>query len=235
MFKLEVEMSLRYVPPMSEHRRSIVLTSEFDIPFPPFSNLFLSGDALNDHPTADGFKLEFVTWDIDRHVFMARTSHTSHDLPIGFIPYDIRSWLDRGWKFGSLEDRYPTSDDEIEFNAEINSRSEEDDGNTSADDHSEKWQTLPPRRRPKKFNVFLKALVRMMAETFDNLHAAYAIDKTKMVFSEREIKEDRDSPDKRAFWDAELEYRGLPDAEQFAWRDQVIKNYPSLENVIADW
>lgn len=38
---------------------------------------------------------------MDRQVFGAKTSMTNVDLPLAFMPDDIRAWLDRGWRLGS--------------------------------------------------------------------------------------------------------------------------------------
>ena len=106
MFVLELDVSLYFVPPMEERARGIVVTRTLELPFPPTDGLFITGIAMNGQPLARGFKLEDVTWDLDRQKFFATTSLTSQDFPIADIPVLIRDWIDRGWQLGSYEDTY---------------------------------------------------------------------------------------------------------------------------------
>jgi hypothetical protein len=106
MFKLELDVSLYYDPPMDEHGQGIGLTRIFEIPFHPSSGLYLTGGGLTDPPDAIGFKIEDVTWDLDRQVFLADTSLFSKDLPIAFIPDELRAWMTRGWRLGSSSEAY---------------------------------------------------------------------------------------------------------------------------------
>lgn len=234
MFKLFVEVTLRYVPPMSEHGQGISLVREFELPFPPFTSLALTGNSLNDQPNPNGLQLRDVTWDVDRHVFLGWTSVTSVDYPLGYVPDDIRSWQERGWRLGRLEEAY-ASDELEEESATTTETTPIETGGEVDDDDPENWQSLPVRRRPQRFNQFLRALVRVMAATYDNCETAFAMDKTKMVFSEQELKVDRDSPSKRAFLEAEHEFRRMTQDAQFKWRERVMSKYPGLDKVVAEW
>jgi hypothetical protein len=43
---------------------------------------------------------------VDRSAFLADADLTCANLPMGSIPDEIQSWLDRGWKLGSFEEYY---------------------------------------------------------------------------------------------------------------------------------
>jgi len=80
---------------------------------------------------------------------------------------------------------------------------------------------MSPRKRPAHFNKLLRAVVREMAELYNNLPVAYAIDQTKLVFSEEQLKT-RDSQAKERFREARYEYERMPQEQQIAWQQRVI-------------
>jgi len=235
VFNLELDLSLFFVPPMDEHGRGIMLTRKFELPFPPTEGLSLAGQALNENPTGLGFVLESVTWDVDRQVFLAHTSLVEQGFPIPFIPQSLRSWLDRGWQLGTFEDNYE-NDEEPEA-AEV---PEVIDGSEQADaddedswEAAQKWPSMSPSLRPKHVTRMLRALVREMAESFNNSPTAYAIDQTKMVFSDQELQAD-DSPLKTRFKDAKWEYQTMPNDQRLAWHERVGRSYPKLARLVAE-
>ena len=117
-FELQVQLSLRFVPPMEEHGGGISLIQDFELPFPPSEGLVLTGAAFNQSPSPEGFPLKEVTWDVDRHIFLANIYLIDQGIPFTFIPHEIRSWMDQGWRFGSLEDSYEVEESDDDLDAE---------------------------------------------------------------------------------------------------------------------
>jgi hypothetical protein len=64
MFKLLLDMSLVFEPPIKHVEPGIRLTRIFELPFAPIEGMYLTGDALNDLPRPEGFKLQTLpgTW-----------------------------------------------------------------------------------------------------------------------------------------------------------------------------
>lgn len=76
------------------------------------------------------------------------------------------------------------------------------------------------------------ALIRVMAELHNNSAVAYAMDKTKMYFSEEDLKESHSKAAQR--WrDKEYEFGRMPMKKQIAWRERVKRKYPSLAKIVA--
>ena len=103
MFKLELDLLLYFVPPMDERGQGIRLTRSLELPFPPINGLYLSGIAMDDPPTPMGCRINDLTWDLDRQVFMATTQLTNHDFPIATIPDEIGSWIDADGDSGATK------------------------------------------------------------------------------------------------------------------------------------
>jgi len=229
VFKLELDMSLYYVPPMDEHGAGIVITRTLELPFAPSTGMFLCGTPFSDQPDSMGFKLENVTWDIDRQMFLASTCLFDHGLPIAFIPDVIREWTNRGWRLGSYEDAYEQPE-------ESEPEEVEDQGSEEVDDEWEEmehWPSKRPSLRPPEFNKLLRAIVRAMVESRNNLAVAYAIDKTKRFFDESQLKEG-DSPAIKKWIAAQREFGTMPWDDQIAWRDRVMKRHPRMDRIVAD-
>ncbi len=229
MFKLDVDMALVYVDPMVEQGPGICVTRQFELPFAPYPGLLLNGRSLNDADIALGFKIDEITWDVDRELFFGQSSLTSFDLPIAFIPMEIRSWLDRGWRFGSYEDAYGKPDGRSKRTArkrikcEWNWREDEDVVN--------RWPQMSSQARPASFNTLLRALVREMARLQNNVSVAYAMAKTKRFFTETELKSNDEGPANK-FRNAQAEFDGMDFEQQYDWKQGVIRRYPRLEDFL---
>ena len=231
MFKVELDMSLYFVPPMDERGAGIVVTRRLELPFAPSTGLTLCGKLFDDHPDPMGFRLEDVTWDVDRKVFLANTCLISHDLPIAVIPDTIREWVDRGWQLGSYQDAYVQPEDSEPEEAV----DAEDQGSMDVDDEwdeMERWPTKRPAARPPEFNKLLRAIVRTMAESYNNSAVAYAIDKTKRFFDDSQLKEG-DSAAIKKWLAARQEFETMSMDDQIAWRDHVMKRRPRLDRIVA--
>ena len=82
MYKLDIDMALYFVEPMSEHGQGICVTRRFELPFVPYPGLLLNAVILNGDDIAMGYKIEDITWNVDREVFFGNTSTENHCVPI---------------------------------------------------------------------------------------------------------------------------------------------------------
>jgi hypothetical protein len=233
-FTVELDLVLHFVPPMSPHSNGLVLTRKFQLPFPPYDGLLVFSNKMDDCPDPEGMMLKHVVWDIDRRIFLARTQIQHDMLPIALIPVEVRSWIDLGWRLGSCRDKYAVEypDDEVqEASPRPDSLEDEASWPELDEDELESWATLPPRKRPARFNRLLRALVRHMSETYDNLSVAYAMDQTKRYFDEEEVKKS-DNPAVDAWRKAEQAFMSMSDDEQTKWQKHVERHYPRLDRLI---
>jgi hypothetical protein len=219
MFLLEVDVSLCFVPPMDEHRPGIMVTRTLELPFPPASGLFITGIAMNGQPLAQGFKLEDVTWDLDRHRFLAATSLTSEDFPIAEIPWLIRDWIERGWRLGSYEDAY---EGEVEYQHDPLLIEPIVDIDVEDEEGAKRWPMMGPRSRPPAFNKFLRALAREMAGLYNNWSIAYAMLRTNTLFTEEQLKHNK-SRAAAKFNNARSEFDRMTFDQQYDWRQKVLR------------
>ena len=74
---------------MDERSQGIRLSRSLELPFPPTNGLHLAGTAMDDPPSPLGFRINDLTWDLDRRVFMATTQLIDHNLPLAAIPDEI--------------------------------------------------------------------------------------------------------------------------------------------------
>tara|TARA_A100000171_G_C2139571_1_gene153661 strand:+ start:285 stop:1010 length:726 start_codon:yes stop_codon:yes gene_type:complete len=223
MHTLHLDLHLKFVPPMSEHGPGIVLTRSIELPFVPESSIRLYGTSIDQCPDPLGFSLDDLTWDIDREVFLASTSLISHDEPLAFILDTIREWIGLGWSIGSYHDTYGEPDED-------NSEPEAVRVDDGAYEHLEQLHTMPKTRRSREFNQFFKALIRVMAETYDNRDIAYAMDKLGRLVAEEEAGPDESKISLR--WrDARNEFLQMSQDQQFAWVES-LSQYPSIERAV---
>lgn len=229
MFRLDIDVSHFFLPLMEENGRGIVVTRSLELAIAPFEGLFLTGSAFNDTSSSMGFKLEDVTWDCDRGLFLAHSSLVHSGLPIAYIPAELSSWVDRGWRLGSFDEDY--EDDE----GMAPGRRLRGDWvlHTENVDHKlvERWPMLGPRARPKSFNVLLKALTHTMAGLLNNWSTAYAVDQTERFFTETELQEERSSYAER-FRQSVNEFEKMTFDQQWEWRQKVLRTHPSLKSIV---
>jgi hypothetical protein len=230
MFKLELDLSLYYVPPMDEHGRGIVVTRVLELPFVPSPGILVWSKEMDGGDEPMGIKLDDLTWDIDRQVFLAKTCLIDCG-PMVMVPHNIRDLIDRGWRFGSYLDSYPSEIkdrdvDEVPVDPVPYYNKDWDD------DEMETWPTLRPTARPAEFNVVFGALIRTLAELYNNDAVAYAMDKTKIYFDEADLKENNSEVASR--WrDKQEEFGRMPLEKRLAWRRRVRRKYPSLARIVA--
>lgn len=230
MFKLELDLVIHFVPPMSEIGDGIHLTRTIEFPFAPYSGLAVHGKELDECPELMGFVLKNVVWDIDRQTFLAET-FSVHYGSFFMIADEIRTWVDRGWRLGSYLDAYKAADE-----AESGEEEETvviDEGDDDEWDEMERWPTMRPQKRPAHFNKLLRAMVRTMVELRNNEATAYAMAKTQLLFDDQELKT-LDSPDKERFKASQNEYWKMPVDQQYAWQDGVKRKYPRLDRLVSE-
>ncbi len=231
MFRLEIDLSIHFVPPMDEHGPGIRLTQSFELPFPPFDRLSLTGNAFNPYsPSPEGFPLKGVTWDVDRRVFLANIVLDCHDHPIALISDELRTWIESGWRLGSLSAAYEQADtdDEPTGQDDLNLESVDD-----GEELEERLQGMRPRSRPPDFNKLLRAFAREMTVIGNNLQTAYAIDRTQMFFSQAELRGDP-SPSKQAYSRALAEFDGMSNEERFQWQERVAGRHSRLDRIVSN-
>jgi hypothetical protein len=229
MFRLELDLSIHYIPPMLESRRGIILTRSVELPFAPFPNLQIYSREIDDSPGPLGFMLKELTWDIDRQVFLAETGIVNTSIPVAEIPDDLCSWIERGWRFGSFADAYvdPTMSDDEEPTGDSET------GSSDEDVLLEELPAKPPRNRPASFNKVLRALVRTMAELDNNAAVAYAIAKTQRFFDNVEnIAKENETPAIRKYRVALSEFEEMSFDERYDWRTKIMKTYPRLDRIL---
>lgn len=230
MFQLDLDLEVFFVPPMDERGRGIRLTRTIELPFCPYEGMRLCGKSLAGHEDSVGFGLQNVLWDVDRHRFYGETASIIHDLPLSFIPDDLRVLIDVGWRFGSFEDALPPQEDGAD------SEYDSDSGESVEDDFEaevEKLPSLAPRKRPPEFNRLFRAIIRAMAESSNNDSLAYAMEVTGRFFSDGVCKETR-TPAVTRFRDAISAFYKMSFDEQVAWRERVTKKYPRLDRIVAE-
>ena len=71
-----------------------------------------------------------------------------------------------------------------------------------------------------------------MARLRNNEATAYAIDRTKMLFSEERLKEE--SKTAVRFCDARKEFLAMTSDQQYDWRERVLRTHPTLGRVLAE-
>jgi hypothetical protein len=228
VFKVELDLSLYYDPPMEDHGGGIVVTRTLELPFPPTPDLAVWSMEMDECPEPMGFKLDDLVWDMGRQVFLAKTQISSSGLPMAMIPYEVRSWVDRGWRLGSWMDSY--RQDEA---AETSDRKVPSETPHWDDDDMERWMTCRPADRPENFNKVFDAMVRTMAELHNNWSAAYAMHRTKLFFDEADMK-DNESAATKKWLSAKREFIEMPIDKQIAWQERVIRKYPSLSAIVSN-
>lgn len=231
MYSVDVDLVLRYVPPMTDEGRGIRLTRTIELPFPPSRDIsvFSKDWEGQDFDEPLGYVLIEVTWDMDRNRFLADTGMSVTGIPIAMIPFEILQLVYHGWKCGSYKDQYRTERKRGRKRGELAAMPVCDWDY----DEAESWDENP-KGRPKEFKMILHAVVSTMAELHNNCGVAYAMLKTGRYFdikagdSRSEL-----SPLKRRFLDAIREYESLPFERQCDWRDRVTRRYPQLADIVA--
>lgn len=233
-YNVLIDFSVRYSPPMSEIGRGILLTRAVVLPFPPREKLSIHSttmDELGSEPI--GFRLTDIIWDMDRRVFLAKTSLDCSGMSLTEIPNDLSRWLDKGWVFGSYVDGYAT--DEYRFDTfgepDLPIVRPKKRDLRAGDDDLDALLKVRSSKRSTYFNQIFGTMVRTMAELFNDEATAYAMHKTGMYFSELELREDKTDAARR--WrDFKYEYGNLTARRQLAWRARVCNAHHSIKSLV---
>ena len=228
MFKLNVDAALYFVPPMVDNGKGITVTREYQIPFPPTKEIALTGVALNGTVMSLGFMLKDITWDCDREVFFAKIVSAYYGDPIAAIPLEIRLWIDRGWRLGSYEDTYEKEDRRATRHQREPIRCS---WNGNDENAAFEWERVLPSKRPAEFNRLFDAIIREMAVLNNNCDVAYAMRQTH-VCMDREEADKADSPIAKKFRDAVSDYRQKGFDCQYAWRHNLMRKCPHLDQFV---
>ena len=89
-FSVDVDLVLRFVPPMDNHSDGIRLTRTIELPFPPAEDISIFSKEWEGEDFPLGYVLKNVTWEIDRDRFLADTLLSVTGTPIAMIPFEIR-------------------------------------------------------------------------------------------------------------------------------------------------
>jgi hypothetical protein len=229
VFSFDIDMSIYFAEILNEHGRGIRVTRRFELPFVPHQDILLSSFSLNGDDIPMGYKINEITWDIDRQVFFGQTCVVMHATPIAFIPFEIRSWLKRGWRLGTYEDNYKKPD---RRSTNVRRRRLKCEWNESLeDDVADEWRRGSPQSRPASFTLLLRAMVREMVKLHNNVELAFAIAKTGRFFEKFELKDSANAAG-RKFNDAIAEFNRLPLAKMESWQAGILRKYPRLEQFL---
>ena len=88
MFRVDLDVSVVFTPPMKEDGPGFVMTRSFELPFPPFDGLSVFGKEWLSFPEPPGLVLKEVGWDIDRQTFLANSSSVHDGFPISEFVFD---------------------------------------------------------------------------------------------------------------------------------------------------
>lgn len=231
MYAVDVDLVLRYVPPMTDDGRGIRLTRTIELPFPPSRDIsvFSKDWEGQDFDEPLGYVLKEVTWDMDRNRFLADTEMSVTGIPIAMIPFEILQFVYHGWKYGSYKDQYRTERKRGRKRGKVAALPVFEWDH----DEAETWDENP-KGRPKEFKLILHAVVSTMAELRNNSGVAYAMLKTGCYF---DIPAGRSPSElshlERRFQEAIREYESLSFERQCDWSERVRRRYPQLTDIVA--
>lgn len=229
-FKVELDLHLVYEPPMDDNDVGIIITRAFELPFAPLDGMRVYSREWEDCPEPQGMELKDVVWDADRQVFLATAYHISVDFPIAILPLEVRSWLDKGWEWGSYLDRYQR-EDTSKAPRRLQPGKLDGPAENLDSDLEERLHTLPPDQRPAWFNNLFRALIRHMVSTYSSLETAYAMDKLGRYLGP-ERRQACDAELREQWETAQLEYKRLSNDELWKWIRCVEKKYPKLASAV---
>lgn len=229
MYAVDVDLVLRYVPPMEDYGGGIRLTRTIELPFPPAEDVSVFSKTWEGMEDPLGYILKNVTWDMDRNRFLADTMLSVTGTPIAMIPFEICQLVYHGWKYGSYKDNYQTRRKGRRKRDKLLTIS----GCDWDYDVAEAWETSP-NNRPDEFKLVLQAVVATMAELHNNCRVAYAMLKTGCYFDIAKGTLPSDLPVlERRYSEALGKYDALPSDKQWDWAERVKRRYPQLVDVAA--
>ncbi len=233
MFSVEIDLVLRYVPPMVDRGQGIRLTRTVELPFPPNDHIALFSATWEGWETFDkplGYPLKVITWELDRNCFLADTHMSVTGLPIALIPREIKDLLQQGWRYGSYNDAYGPK----RRGRKRVGRLPAIRGRHWEDDEAAQWETKRDASRPKAFTTILKAVIATMAQLDNNCRVAYAMSKTSTFedLPDDPLHRELNAGEKR-FLVATQQYDALTSDQRWHWSQGVQRRYPRLVDVVT--
>ncbi|MBI5757072.1 MAG: hypothetical protein HZA46_00985 [Planctomycetales bacterium] len=229
MYAVDVDLVLRYVPPMSDDDAGMRLTRTIELPFPPSRDISVFSKDWEGIDEPLGYVLKEVTWDMDRNRFLADTELSVTGIPIAMIPFEILQLVYHGWKYGSYKDQYRT----VRKRGRIRGKLAAMPACEWDEEEAATWDANP-KGRPREFKLILHAVVSAMAELRNNCGVAYAMLKTGSYF---DIPAGRSPSElshlERRFQEAIREYESLSFERQWDWSERVKRRYPRLTDIVA--
>lgn len=227
MFQIELDLILRFTPPMAEHYAGFRLTRSFELPFAPTngSSVFSQQWEGLDEPL--GYILNNVTWDLDRGCFVAETENSITGIPIALIPHEIKMYVDFGWAIGSYKDQYAT----LGKSGRKRRKLPVLEISGWEDEEAESWQ-LNKTDRPKEFKKIWHAVVAMMVDLCNDSAVAYAMLKLGIFVAVPTSEFAKLSPIEIRFRDATHEYETLTFEKMVKWRERIVGRYPRMKDVV---
>jgi len=227
VFQVNLDLILRFVPPMSEHDAGFRLTRTFELPFAPSNGTAVFSRDWEGMGDPLGYVLKNATWDIDRKCFLAETVSEMCDIPIAIIPLEIRRLVDYGWTIGSYADQYSNERKRGRKRGKIPKLTISD----WDEEDAESWDS-DKTERPKEFKTVWHAVVAMMADLWNNCPVAYAMLRTgvHVEVPKEEFKEL--SPLQTRFRDAVRDFETLTFDQRCVWRERVVGRYPRMSDVV---
>lgn len=233
MYTVEVDLHLQFTPPMDDHGKGIIFRRRFQLPFPPTPKVAIYSKHTDDCPDPLGMCLTDIVWDIDREVFLAKTTIGMVGEPLAGIPGIILDWMDRGWELGCWHDQYRAAEP-ARNDADA---AESDSEGESEWDRMETMHTLPKRERPRWFNRFFQSLIRHMVEHHDGCAEAYVMDRLGRwleVYDKRLTNPTKSLPPEEEEWlRVRDEYREMTEEALDAWEKRVSR-FPRLAKVLEE-
>ncbi len=185
-FRVELDLHLFFVPLMQETGNGIRLTRTLALPFPPNSKIMIGGRSIEgDCVPPLGYRMSDILWDVDRETFLAKTVTSHYGSPVAFVPSDIETYVQDGWKIGSWQDFYDR-DRKCPIGESLNVG--KFDFDWEDEDELSLLETTRASKRPEQFNLLLSALVRMLFVLRNNEAVGYAMYKSKLFFQDEKSR-----------------------------------------------
>ena len=203
MYTIQVDLDVSFDPPMDTQSPGIELTRRIQLPFPPYDGLGICGKRISQGPGDQSLFLHEVVWDADRGLFTAESQSSNSGLiDLEVIRLDITGWVKRGWVWGSSMLKH----------------------------REEQWGCREFRVEGKAGEIdqvddpVLAALIRTMAANSNNWGRAFAMHRTGVLGTNKDLGHPNSTLAKR--WKAaQEEWEAMDREQQHDWAKRVVHSY----------